>query len=310
MIELRHLRYVLAVAEEGNITRAAERLGIRQPPLTRQIRALETELGVILFRRLPRGVRVTEAGRAFVDEAAAIVARAAGLAETARRAARGEQGRIAIGFTSSSAFHPFVTRVIRAFRQMWPGVLIALEEGSTGELVRALQEERLDAAFVRSPKADAAGLRVEPLLAEPMVAALPAGHGLSRTGGRIALAALAGETFVLYRRPAGPGLYDAILAACHAAGFNPEIGQEAPRLPSSLSLVAAGLGVSIVPASMRRLDSDGVAYAELDGCPDLVAPLLLATRRTDRSAVLRRFREQVRQAASDSTAPSGSSDPR
>jgi DNA-binding transcriptional LysR family regulator len=164
--------------------------------------------------------------------------------------------------------------------------------------------------LVRSPKADAAGLRVEPLLAEPMVAALPAGHGLSRTGGRIALAALAGETFVLYRRPAGPGLYDAILAACHAAGFNPEIGQEAPRLPSSLSLVAAGLGVSIVPASMRRLDSDGVAYAELDGCPDLVAPLLLATRRTDRSAVLRRFREQVRQAASDSTAPSGSSDPR
>ena len=309
VIELRHLRYVLAVAEEGNISRAAERLGIRQPPLTRQIRLLEAELGVALFQRLPRGVRVTEAGRAFVEEAAAVVARAARLPETARRAARGERGRIGVGFTSSSAFHPFVTRAIRAFRQERPGVLIELEEGSTGELVSALQEEHLDAAFIRSSKADAAGLRIEPLLAEAMVAALPAGHALAR-GERIALAALAGETFVLYRRPAGPGLYDAIIAACHAAGFNPEIGQEAPRLPSTLSLVAAGLGVSIVPASMRRLDSDGVAYLELDGCPELVAPLLLATRRSDRSIILRHFREQVKNGARRSAPPSGSADPR
>jgi len=292
-IDLRLLRYVIAVADAGNISRAAERLHIQQPPLTQQIRALEAELGVALFHRLPRGVEPTEAGRALVEEARAIVARAATLPAVAQRAARGEEGRLAIGFTSSAAFHPFVTRAIRGFRQAWPGVALALEEDSTGDLARALREERLDAVFVRSSAGGTPELLVEKLLTEEMLAVFPHGHRLARAK-TVALAALAQETFVLYRRPSGPGLYDAIIAACRAAGFSPTIGQEAPRLPSTLSLVGAGLGVSLVPASMRRLNTEAVAYARLTGAKGLTAPLLLATRRGDRSAAVRQFREQVR----------------
>ncbi len=295
-MDLRRLRYLVTVAEEGHITRAAERLGIQQPPLTRQIRALEAELGVRLFERLPRGMRVTDAGRAVVEEAQAILERAARLPDLAARAARGERGRLAVGYTSSGAFHPFVAQQIRAFRAAGPGVVLALAEDGTPELVRGLEEERLDAAFVRSGVAHGADLLVEPLLEEPMVAALPTGHSMARLKG-IELAALAGETFVFYRRPTGPGLHDAILAACLRAGFSPMVGQEAPRMSSTLGLVAAGLGVSIVPASMQRMNVAGVAFVPFRGDPGLVAPLLLVTRRTGRSAIVERFRTQVKAAA-------------
>ncbi len=297
MIELRQLRYLVAVAEEGHVTRAAERLGIQQPPLTRQIRALEADWGVQLFERHPRGMRPTEAGRVAVEAARDILERAGRLGETARRAARGEQGRLAVGYTSSGAFHPFVSQQIRAFREARPGVLLVLAEDGTPELAQALRDERLDAAFLRSTSSDTAGLRLEPLMEEEMVAALPANHALAATGGAIPLAALAEETFVFYRRPTGPGLYDAIVSACLAAGFSPRVGQEAPRMSSSLSLVAAGLGVSIVPASMQRMNVEGVAFAPLRQDPRLTAPLLLATRRGDRTSLVDRFRTEVRAAA-------------
>jgi len=296
MIELRHLRYLVAVAEEGHVTRAAARLGIQQPPLTRQIHDLEAAVGTPLFDRTPRGVRLTEAGEAVVEAARAILDQAAGLPDLAGRAARGERGRIAIGYTSSAAFHPFVVREIRAFGQASPQVRLALEEESTAELVRDLANGRLDAAFLRAPPGEAADLRIDPLLEEPMAAALPPGHPLAARTQGIALEDLAGETFVLYRRLAGPGLYDAIIAACHAAGFSPTVGQEAPRMPSTLSLVAAGLGVSLTPASMRRLNVDGVTLVPLNRAHGLTAPLMLATRR-QRSAATERFREAMCTAA-------------
>jgi DNA-binding transcriptional LysR family regulator len=299
MIELRRLRYVIAVAEEGHLTRAAERIGIQQPPLSRQIRELEDELGLALFHRLPRGMEITEAGRAFVEEARTILALAERLPETARRAARGELGRIVIGYTSSAAFNPFVTGVLRDFRRARPGVLMALEEDATSGLLSALAEGRLDAAFIRTPGGDAPGLMLEPLLEEPMLAVLPVEHALAASGSGLRLADLAGDTFILYRRPNGPGLYDAIIAACHAAGFSPQVGQEAPRMPSTLSLVAAGLGVSIVPASMRRMNVEGVAYLSLEGSPALTAPLLLATRAEARSPVVDVLRQAVNRAAAN-----------
>ncbi|MDB5495912.1 MAG: LysR family transcriptional regulator [Phenylobacterium sp.] len=296
MIELRRLRYLVAVADEGHITRAAERLGIQQPPLTRQIRLLEEELGVALFERLPRGMRTTEAGRVVVEEARDLLARAERIKETAQRAARGEQGRLAVGYTSSAAFHPFVTQQIRAFRESRPGVALALAEDGTPELVHGLREERLDAAFLRSTSIDIAGLSIEPLLEEKMVAAVPTGHALAKAG-KVALADLAEETFIFYRRPTGPGLYDAIMAACLAAGFSPTVGQEAPRMASTLSLVASGLGVAIAPASMQRMNVEGVAFVRLRGAKGLVAPLLLATRKRDRSTLVDRFRRDVTAAA-------------
>ena len=296
MIDLRRLRYLVTVADEGHMTRAAERLGIQQPPLTRQIRQLEAELGVTLFERLPRGMQATEAGRVVVEEARDVLARAERIRETAQRAARGEQGRLAVGYTSSAAFHPFVTQQIRAFRATRPGVVLALAEDGTPELVSGLKEERLDVAFLRSTSSDVSGLNIQPLLEERMVAAVPAGHRLAQAG-KVALADLAEDTFIFYRRPTGPGLYDAIMAACLAAGFSPSVGQEAPRMASTLSLVASGLGVAITPASMQRMNVEGVEFVRLKGAKTLVAPLLLATRKRDRAILVDRFRRQVTQAA-------------
>jgi DNA-binding transcriptional LysR family regulator len=296
-MELRHLRYFVAVAEEGHVTRAAERLGIQQPPLSQQIRALERELDAPLFRRKPRGVELTPAGQALFDAARAILARADEAVVATRRAALGEAGRIGIGFTSSASFHPFVPRAIRAFREAYKLVALALEESGTTELVDALRARTIDAAFVRSPVGESPDLVVRPLLAEPMVAALPSGHRLAAPGGVVPLAALAGETFILYRRPVGPGLHDAIIAACDRAGFSPAIGQEAPRMLSTLSLVAAGLGVTVVPASMSRLEAEGVVYRPLDPAARLTAPLNLACRRDEISAAVRRFVALVQRSA-------------
>jgi len=295
-MELRHLRYFVAVAEEGHITRAAARLGIQQPPLSQQIRALEAELQVQLFRRKPRGVELTQAGQALFAEAQAILREVDHAVTAARRTARGEAGRIGLGFTSSASFHPFVPQLIRVYREAHPLVALSLEESGTGELVAALIEGRLDAAFVRSSIGPAAGIAVHCVLEEAMVAALPAGHPLAAgpAARRLALAALAAETFILYRRPLGPGLYDSIIAACQRAGYSPNIGQEAPRMLATLSLVAAGLGVSLVPQSMRRLRVHGVAYRPLDSAAGLVAPLSLAFRRGESSAATQRFIALVR----------------
>jgi DNA-binding transcriptional LysR family regulator len=307
MIELRHLRYFVAVAEEGHVTRAAARLGLQQPPLSQQIGALERMVGVPLFHRRSRGVELTEAGRTFLDKTRRVLEDVEHALEAARRTARGEAGSLAVGFTSSAAFHPLVASVVRSFRRSAQEVTLTLEEGSSVELVDALRGDRLDAAFVRTPVAEASGIVIEPLLEEAMVAALPDQHRLLRGSRRpatrrlfrrrIALSDLADQTFILYRRPTGPGLYDSIIAACHAAGFSPRVGQEAPRMASTLSLVAAGLGVSIIPASMCRLDTDGIAYCRLDGAPRLVAPLHLAYRDAAPSGAILRLVETVRRAA-------------
>jgi len=296
-MELRHLRYFIAVAEEGHITRAAERLGMQQPPLSQQIQALERELGVQLFRRKPRGVELTDAGQALLADARAILAHIDHAFATTRRTARGEEGRIAIGFTSSAPFHPFLPRVIRAFREAHPRVALSLDEGGTIELIEAIREERIDAAFVRTQIVDPSGITVNPLLEETMLVALPSTHPLAADDRALPLSALAAETFIVYRRRSGPGLYDAIFAACHAAGFSPVIGQEAPRIVSTLNLVAAGLGIAVVPASLARMQMDGVAYRSLRGIPQPRAPLLLATRRADTGAVVRRFLDVVKRMA-------------
>lgn len=303
-MELRHLRYFVAVAEHGHVTRAAESLGIQQPPLSQQIRALEKELGVQLFRRKPRGVELTPAGQAFLEKSRVILAEVERAVASSRRTARGEQGRVVVGFTSSAPFHPFVPRVIRTFREGSPLVSLVLEESGSGELVQGIHNESVDAAFIRSPVADVVGLLVRPLLEEQMVVALPAGHALAKGGNQartagLPLSALATETFILYKRPGGPGLYDSIITACRSAGFSPKVGQEAPRIISTLNLVAAGLGVSIVPASLRRLQMDGVTYRRLTDSPQPTAPLILACRRGENSAAVQRFIDLVQHHAED-----------
>jgi DNA-binding transcriptional LysR family regulator len=298
-MDLRHLRYFVAVAEEGNVTRAAERLGLQQPPLSQQIRALERELDVQLFRRKPRGVEVTDAGRSLLADARRILGDVELALAKVQRTARGEQGRIVIGFTSSAPFHPFVPSVLRTFREDHPFVSMALEESGTGDLVSALRAERLDAAFIRSPIPDGDGVTVHALLEEPMCAALPTGHGLSKGRGSkpLALADLAPEPFVLYRRASGPGLYDAIVGACHDAGFMPRIEQEAPRIVATLNLVASGLGVTVVPKSLSAMRLQGVGFRPLAPAPRLVAPIGLACRTGDHASAARDFVAVVRRAA-------------
>jgi len=296
-MELRHLRYFIAVAEEGHITRAAERLGMQQPPLSQQIKALERELDVQLFRRKPRGVELTDAGRAYLENARAILDQLGRAAESTRRTARGEQGRICIGITPTSPFHPFVPRVIRAFRDAFPQVSLRLEERPGSELVEQLRNEQIDAAIIRTPLIDPEGLVVSRLLEEPVLVALPSNHALVGEQA-LSLRSLIRETFVVYG-PADRGIYDQTMVACNAAGFSPRVGQEAPRVTSLLALVATGVGITLVPASLQQMHIDGVTYRPLDGRAQPRAVLNLVSRRSDPSATIRHFLNLVKQAAKD-----------
>jgi DNA-binding transcriptional LysR family regulator len=302
-MELRHLRYIIAVAEEGHITRAAERLDMQQPPLSRAIRAIEQELNLQLFRRKPRGVELTDAGRTFFDGARAILANLHNTVETTRRAARGEEGRISVGYTSAAAFHPLVPRVIREFRQSFPLVSVTLAEDFPYDLVERMQSNRIDVAFIRTPVPDPSKIVVDLLLEETMVVALPDRHALvgSAKGRDMALSlkALANETFIFYGRSQGALTLQssAIVAACQAAGFAPRVGQVVPHFLSTLNLVAAGLGVAIVSTSLQRMNIEGVTYRHLKGATQLRTPLGLASRRGDTSAVVRQFLKLAKRTA-------------
>ncbi len=298
-MELRHLRYFVAVAKEGHITRAAEQLGIQQPPLSHQIRALERELGVQLFRRLPRGVELTEAGRAFLEPACACLRQVEEGVEAAKRAARGEQGHLRLAVPPTAPFHPFVPTVIRAFRDAFPMISLAMEESLRTETVERLLSGQVDVAFLRASIASPEGLVVYPLLEEPMVVALPTGHPLAIGSGSeaVPLRALTGETFIAYARDTGPALYEAMASACLQAGFSPRLGQEAPRITTALSLVATGFGVTLVPASMRRMVLEGVTYRDISDATDARAFLGLMARRDEPSAAVRHFVALVRSAA-------------
>lgn len=301
-MDLRQLRYFVAVAEEGHITRAAERLGMQQPPLSQQIKAIEQGLGVQLFRRKARGVELTESGRVLLDQARALLERLDHALLMTQRTARGEQGRLCVGVAPTAPFHPFVPRVIRAFRDAYPLVSLSFEECLSGPAVELLRGERIDVAFLRAPVADPHGLVVHRLLEEPMVVALPGSHELAGGGPRgepLPLRALAAETFILFGGGAGPGIAQASVAACHRAGFSPRVGQQAPRIASTLGLVSVGLGVALVPASIQRVRVDGVAYRRLSPGERPTAVLNLVSRRGDSSAVVRTFSDLVRRAARD-----------
>jgi DNA-binding transcriptional LysR family regulator len=299
-MEFRHLRSIIAVAEEGHITRAAERLGVAQPALSRLIKAIEQDIKVQLFRRVPRGVELTDAGRTFLDGARATFANLDRTLESARRTARGEEGRISVAFTSSTSFHPLVPRVIREFRETFPRVTVTLAEGNAAELIEHVKSDRLDAAFSRLNIDKLEGLVFHPLLKEPMVVALPKGHALARGQARavLPLKQLADETFVVNRQPGAlGGPRDDVFAACHAAGFSPRVGQEAPHVLGALPLVAAGIGIALVPASLQQMNIRGVVYRRLPGSTQLKVPLNLASRRGDTSAVVRQFVSLVRRRA-------------
>jgi DNA-binding transcriptional LysR family regulator len=282
-MELRHLRYFLALAEEQNFTRAAARIGIGQPPLSQQIRDLENEIGAQLFHRVPHGAELTAAGEAFLPEAKAAIDAAERAKLSARRANRGETGRLTLGFTASSAFNVIVSATIRQYRSLWPDVRLSLIEMNSAGLMERLMRGEIDATFIRPGLEDPRDVRLRRLPDEPMMIALPAGHPLAAQK-RVKLSALANESFVLFPRVSGLSLYDDVAAACRNAGFELVVRQEAPQIPSVVNLVAANLGVSIVPMSITQIKLDGVAYREIDGTPPY-ARLGLAMLKRQRSPV-------------------------
>jgi DNA-binding transcriptional LysR family regulator len=286
-VELRHIRYFLAVAEERHFTRAAAKVGIGQPPLSQQIKDLEREVGAALFHRLAHGAELTEAGKAFLAGVKEMPAIAQTATMAARRAARGELGSLRVGFTSTATFNVVVPSTIRSFRRAYPEIYLTLEEANTTRLVAGLRDGTLDAVFLRPGAPDTGELQLRRLSEEPMVVALPERHAAARLE-EVDLAILKDDPFLLFPRDVAPTVYDTIVDACRAAGFEPVIGQVAPHFTSIVNLVAAELGVSIVPASMMQVRVTGVAYQRIAG-QSPTTHLALAYRRGETSPVVRNF---------------------
>lgn len=261
-MELRHLRYFVVTAEELHFTRAAQRIGIAQPPLTYQIKALESELGVRLFDRLPGKVRLTGAGEVFLEEARAILDRVTRAALRCQLSAQGAIGRIGVGFTESASFCAPVTSVLHRYRDLYPRVEINLEENRSVELIRSLRQGRIDAAFVRPPIGMDEDIHFGLIFTEPMVVVVPKVHPMARRKS-LRLPDLKDEPFVLYPRATRFGLSDTIVTACEALGFSPQVVQYAPQISSTINLVASSLGITIVPACMVNSRSDQVCYIAL-----------------------------------------------
>jgi DNA-binding transcriptional LysR family regulator len=262
-MELRHLRYFIAVAEELHFTRAAERLHIGQPPLSHAIQMLEADVGALLFERTRRSVRMTEAGRLFLDDARRILALAEQAAETARRAQRGEAGELRIGFTFSTPLTPLFATVINRYRQQFPAVSLTLHEMATQTQLDGLHQRRLDLGFVRPPEGgNAGGIVLTALREDQLVVVLRRAMPLARQK-TVRMEQLKDEAFVMYPANAGTGIYPQIFRLCREAGFVPRIGQVAGEASTIIGLVAAGCGVSVLPASFDRIRMDGVCYRQI-----------------------------------------------
>ncbi|MEO8004145.1 MAG: LysR family transcriptional regulator [Betaproteobacteria bacterium] len=299
-MELRHLRYFAAVAEELHFGRAAKRLHISQPPLSMQIRALEEELGVTLLNRTQRSVSLTQAGNALLAEAKHILARVDQAILTTRRAGRGEIGELLVGFISVADYNVLPV-VLREFRRRFPLVNLTLREATTDAQLRDLIAGRIDVGFVLPPVNEPA-LESVAILREPLIAALPEKHPLARKPGKLALEKLKDAPFILFPRPYAPGLYDDIVSCCKAAGFSPRVEQEAIQMQTIVSLVSAELGVALIPASMMHLRRTGVIYKELrGGSPPM--EIHLVWRRGDDLPALRVFIDVATQVAKSAPAP-------
>ena len=295
-MELRHLRYFIAVAEELHFGRAAERLHIAQPPLSRQIRDLEREIGAPLFERVPRGVELTPAGSAFLPEARLTLAQAERAQRTAQRAARGETGRLRVGFVEAATHSGILPDVLSFFRAHMPSIGLSLFELDPLHQAEAFQDGRIDLGILHSPPLDAdRWLRVEEIYTEPVVLAVPKSH---RLGGRsrFTLANLAEESFVLFPRHVEPAMYDDIVSGCRAAGFSPRIVQEANGWHTLASLVSAGVGLGFVPRSITEFQQRGVVYRPVR---DLEVEMTLSAvwKRAERSPVRDRFVTALRAVA-------------
>jgi DNA-binding transcriptional LysR family regulator len=305
-MELRHLRYFVAVAEAGHITRAAAQLGIQQPPLSQQIKALEGELGTALFQRHPKGVSLTDSGRLFLAEARRILQDMAAMEQRMLRVASGMRGLLAVAFTTSAAAHGFTPKALRAFRSRYPEIALVLNENNAAEITEGVVSGRLHCGFLRVPVARPAGVALRTLLTEPVVVAVPLDHRLGRRARGVdhpgvPLKEFHGENLILVRRPGAPGLYANLLSLCEESGVRPNVVAEVERMITALNLVAAGAGISVVPASMKAVHSRAVVYRPLARSVRLNAPLTLAYRAADEVGATATFVDLVTTLAASSS---------
>ena len=299
-MNLRSLRFFIAVAEEMHFGRAADRLNMSQPPLSQHIKALEEELNVVLFHRTKRSVRITDAGTALLDEARRLVVQADGLRHVVQRADKGRGGYLRVGFITSSVFtetHKLYSKLSHDI----PGVTVMWQEMNSSEQIDALREDKIDIAFLHTPVAHD-GLAMRLIVRDPMMVAVSDSHHASSRRS-IALSALKDDDFVLPLRHMSPAFYDSIIVACRAAGFSPAIAPHQPRnLLTILSLVSVGAGVSIVPQSLGAASFPGVRVIGIRGAAP-IAEISALWNPHNRSPVLARALAALDMRPTDSTKP-------
>ncbi len=297
-VELRQLRYFIAVAEEMHFGRAATRLHMTQPPLSQTIQALESELGTSLFSRTSRSVALTPAGIALMPEARRILQQAAALPDLVRRAASGETGRLSLAFVSTadySVLPPF----LRDFRARYPQVQIDLREATTDVQLEDLMQGRIDVGLLIPPLPDRAKIELEyaTVLTEPLVLAVPEGMSGMQGMSTVDLKILVDMPLIIFPRRIAPAFHDAILACFHEAGLTPRISQEAIQMQTIVGLVSAGMGIALVPQSVSNLKRAGVEYKALTRNIPFVETGL-AWRRDNASPVLHAFLDLLRKKTS------------
>ncbi|MCC5464611.1 LysR family transcriptional regulator [Pelosinus baikalensis] len=260
-MELRHLRYFVAVAEELHFTRAAERLNMAQPPLSQQIRQLESELGVQLFQRTKRQVELTAAGKNFLKNVYKILIDLDKTCDSAQRAQKGEIGNIVVGFTGTATYD-ILPKLLQPYRSEFPFVDISVLQLSTTDQIQSLLNGEINIGILCAPIKNSQ-LNFEVIHQEPFIIAMPRNHPLASKSGPIEVQEFSKELFIMIPRNSGQIYYDTIINICHNAGFSPNITQEVHELHTSISLVAAGMGVALVPDSIQNLRVRGITYRQL-----------------------------------------------
>ncbi|NUU66733.1 LysR family transcriptional regulator [Enterobacteriaceae bacterium BIT-l23] len=286
-MELRYLRYFIAVAQNKNFSRAAESLGISQPPLSQQIQRLEREVGTPLLHRLTRSVELTEAGRNFYEDACKIIALSDAALEKAKGIARGVNGKLYLGVTSSNAFHPKIFSTIYQFHKDYPNVALYQKEANMATLMHELDEGRIDAAFVRLPCDSSQFFNLRMIAREQMLVGLHHSHPLARQA-ELSLDELTGTPVIIFPQEVAPGLYELIYQTCQQAGINMDNKIQASQFSSSISMVAAGFGFAFIPESMTCFQHPHITFHQIKKSR-LKTDVALAWRKFERSPTVKQF---------------------
>jgi DNA-binding transcriptional LysR family regulator len=295
-LDLRQFRYFVAVAEELHFTRAAARLNIGQPPLSLQIQVIERELGVTLLKRTRRNVELTPVGHLFLQEARLALLQAERAVQTVTRAAKGEMGTLRLSFITSVPLVEIFTGAVRAFRNASPDVHLELKSRASVNIIDDVLLGTVDVGFTRPSISTVlpTSLEILPVYEDNLMAVLPVDHPLANETGPLSILALKNDKFVLRPRGSGTGFYEQVFDICAEAGFSPQIVQEAVEATTTLGLVAAGVGITIAPEALRKINVHGVVWRELTDA-NVLSRIYLIYNRSNTNPIRERFVEGFRQ---------------